>query len=80
MMGGVSEAVRTGDRVKVLKALQALLAEKIEQSKGVNAAQLALQLRMVTTELADIAPQKEKSVVDEIARRRAARKSKAASS
>ncbi len=77
--GDVVQAVRSGDRVQVLKAMQRLLAERLEDARGLNAAQIAHQLRMVTAELAEIAPKKERSVVDEIAAKRAARKQKAAS-
>ncbi len=77
-MESVSDAVAAGDRLRVLRAMQRLLAEKLESAKGLNAAQIAHQLRMVTAEIAEIAPPKESSVVDEIAKRRDARKQKAA--
>lgn len=73
----VAEAVKGGGRAEVLRALQRKLAAEIELASGTELAALVHQLRMVTAELKSEASP-ERSVVDEIASRRAARKASAA--
>ncbi len=67
----------TGDRLQVLRALQQRLAAELADARGAAVAQVAHQLRMVAAEIAELAPNKEVSVVDEIAARRSRRKAAA---
>lgn len=63
-----------GDRIGALEALRDLLAERLEKAGPRDTASLAKQLGDVLRELADLKPSEESDSVDEIARKRAARR------
>ena len=75
---GLSGLAATGDRRASLEALRDLLARQLETAER-DVPALARQLREVMAELDALPNPKEKSPVDELTRKRAARRSKAAS-
>lgn len=75
----VSEAARSGDRRETLVALRDFLAARLEEASDRDAAALALRLQSVLAELGDVGGA-EVSAVDDLAAKRASRRSRAASS
>lgn len=74
------ETASTGDRLKTLESLRDLLAERIDSTdSGRDIAALSLRLTDVLAQIAELSPTSEVDVVDEIAARRNARRSGAAS-
>lgn len=74
-MGDLREAVASGDRTKALLALRDELARDIENAPCSAVAPLAKQLRDVLTELETLRPKQGASKVDDLAARRAKRRS-----
>lgn len=76
----IHEAAVSGDRLKTLQALRDKLAHEIDTcGSGRDLAALSRQMTLVLAEIAELAPTDEVDVVDEIAARRNARRSGAAS-
>lgn len=78
-MGQLCRAVGTGDRIASLKQLRYRLAEAIEEAPPSAIAPLAKQLCAVMAELESLAPKREASKLDDLAAKRAARRSDATS-
>lgn len=72
-----STVVKAGNRRETLIALRDLLATRLESASDRDAAALALRLQSVMTELGDQGGAEDGSV-DDLAAKRAARRSKAA--
>lgn len=77
-MGQLCRIVGTDDRVAALKQLRYRLAAAIEEAPPSAMAPLAKQLREVMVELESLAPKREASRLDDLAAKRAARRSDAA--
>lgn len=76
-MGSLSAAAGTGDRRAALEALRAHLAAAIEAADPEKIAPLAKQLRETVAEIEALPNAKEKSTSDDLAAKRAARRSEA---
>lgn len=74
---GLSSAVGTGDRRRALRALRDVLARTIEDAEPREVAALSRQLALVLKELDELPAAKGASSFDDLASRRAARKSTA---
>ena len=70
---GLTAAVSSGDRVEALTALRDTLAESIEAADPGQVAALARQLSLVLAELAELNPNTEGDIVDDLAARRVER-------
>lgn len=81
-MTSLPDSARSGDRLATLQALRDTLADQIaETDSGRDMAALSRQLTDVLKQIVDIAPEKKAGdPVDEIAARRAARRSGPAAS
>lgn len=76
----VRDSAASGDRLETLKALRDTLAGRIDGCEsGRDLAALSRQMTLVLAEIAELSPTDEVDVVDEIAARRNARRSGAAS-
>lgn len=73
----VESAAQSGDQRLALEALRDRLARDLDMAPPQVSAQLAAQLRATLAELAALPAQETKSVVDDIAARRAARRAAA---
>ena len=73
----VEAAAQSGDQRRALEALRDRLARDLDLAPPQVSAQLAAQLRATLAELAALPAQETKSVVDDIAARRAARRAAA---
>jgi len=69
------EAVAGGDRAAALEALRDELARRLPEATDREAASLATQLRLVLAELDALSAGEEADIVDDLAARRAARRS-----
>jgi hypothetical protein len=74
---GLSTTAGSGDRRRTLEVLRDTLAQAIEGAQPQYVAALAKQLSSVMAELEGIAPPKEASKLDDLASRRAERRSSA---
>jgi hypothetical protein len=75
-----ADEVVSGDRRRALEATRKVLAERITQAEPKETAPLVNQLRAVLAELADLPEGKARSVVDDLAAKRARRTSGRAAS
>lgn len=73
----VSEAAETGDRRKALEAIRSSLATAIEAAEPRELAPLVKQLRETLAELDELPTGEERSLVDDLASRRAERRAAA---
>lgn len=78
-MGQLAKTVGTDDRAASLRQLRHRLALAIEEAPPSALAPLAKQLREVMVELESLAPKREASKLDDLAAKRAARRSDTAS-
>ncbi|MFW5415121.1 hypothetical protein J0910_00410 [Nocardiopsis sp. CNT-189] len=77
-MADLPEAVAGGDRAAALEALRDELARRLPDAGDREAASLATQLRLVLADLDALSAGEEADIVDDLAKRRAARRSGAA--
>lgn len=75
----LSDVVGAGVRLDSLKALRDVLARRLDHAEPRESASLAKQLRDTLAEIAELEPDTKGSKRDELAAKRAARRSKAAS-
>jgi hypothetical protein len=75
-----TDEVTSGDRRRALEATRGLLAERLAGAEPKETAPLVNQLRKVLAELADLPEGKARSVVDDLAAKRAKRTSRSAAS
>ncbi len=73
----LTKAVQSGDQRKALTALRDELARAVEAADAEKKAPLARQLTIVLDRLAALPTEGVKSTVDQLARKRAARRAKA---
>lgn len=75
---GLVDEVGTGDRRRSLIAIRDKLAAELELAEGRNVATIAAELTKTIRELDLLPTGKERSAVDELAKRRTTRRKKAA--
>lgn len=75
----ITQACATGDTRKALEALRDELAEALSKAEPAVKAQIAGQLRQVLLELDGLPDEKQRSVADDLADRRRARRAAATS-